>query len=58
LVIKLADRLDNCSDFSVAPQKFKEKYTKETKEILSKLTERELTNTHKNLILEIEKKLN
>lgn len=55
LVIKLCDRLDNVSDFCLAPQDFIEKYAAETDVILLRLeTEREqLSDTHKRIIKDI-----
>jgi (p)ppGpp synthase/HD superfamily hydrolase len=37
LVIKLSDRRDNVKDLNTLDKKFKEKYTKETTEILDHL---------------------
>ena len=37
LVIKLSDRLDNVRDLNEGSEEFKEKYTKETIEILDHL---------------------
>lgn len=55
LVIKLCDRLDNVSDFCLAPPNFIEKYAAETDIILLRLeTEREqLSDTHKRIIKDI-----
>lgn len=52
LVIKLCDRLDNCSDLAIAKKTFKNKYTEETWFILNGLEEsgRKLTDTHKQII--------
>jgi GTP pyrophosphokinase len=58
LIIKLADRLDNVSDLSNANPEFAKKYKKETEEILDYLEKnRNLSETHKELIKEIRKKL-
>jgi len=58
LVIKLADRLDNVSDFNIAPESFVKKYKDETNYILDALeSKRKLTQTQKNIIKEIRKKL-
>lgn len=54
LVIKLCDRLDNVSDFCFAPQKFVDKYSKETLAILSYIEiKRDLSDTHKRIIKDI-----
>lgn len=50
LVIKLADRLHNCSDLPTASEKFRNKYVKETRFILDGLKGRYLSDTHKELI--------
>lgn len=50
LVIKLADRLHNCSDLPTASEKFRTKYVKETRFILDGLKGRYLSDTHKELI--------
>lgn len=58
LVIKLADRLDNVSDLSDRNIEFAKKIKYETLDILDVLEKkRELTNTHKKLILAIREKL-
>lgn len=58
LVLKLADRLDNVSDFPKASQSFIEKYKKETNFIINKLEkERKLTSTQKKLINAIKDKM-
>jgi GTP diphosphokinase / guanosine-3',5'-bis(diphosphate) 3'-diphosphatase len=58
LVIKLADRLDNVSGIEYTSKDFKERYSKETREILSKLeSERTLSDTHKKLIEQIKLKI-
>jgi len=58
LVIKLADRLDNVSDFSIAPAKFVEKYSIETSYILNKLVNnRVLTKPQKILVSMIKEKI-
>ena len=54
LVIKLCDRLANVSDLQDANQEFRERYIKETNYIIEYISEnRELTQTHKNIIAEI-----
>jgi len=55
LVIKLSDRLDNVRDLNEGSEEFKEKYTKETIEILDHLESwvRKLTYTHQKLIEKI-----
>jgi GTP diphosphokinase / guanosine-3',5'-bis(diphosphate) 3'-diphosphatase len=59
LVIKLADRLDNVSDLDTSDRNFAVKKKAETLGILNVLEKkRELTNTHKKLILAIREKLN
>lgn len=50
LVIKLADRLHNCSDLDKASDKFARKYAKETRIILNTLQNRNLSDTHKDLM--------
>jgi len=58
LVLKLSDRRDNVDDLKTADEKFRVKYKKETEFILEKLKkERNLTETQKKIIVEIEKKL-
>jgi len=58
LVIKLCDRLDNISDLNKATPEFRDKYKKETHDIISFLNDnRELTSTHLNIIKEIRHKL-
>jgi (p)ppGpp synthase/HD superfamily hydrolase len=58
LVIKLADRLDNVSDLNNSNNKFAKRYKRETEEILQNIEKnRELSNTHKEIIKEIKKKL-
>lgn len=52
LLIKIADRLDNVSDFRFASEKFRNKYIKETYYILQNL-KRPLKSEHKKLIQEI-----
>lgn len=55
LVIKLADRVHNTSDLKNADPKFRDKYTKETKEILNALRHhRQLSATQQKLIDKIE----
>jgi (p)ppGpp synthase/HD superfamily hydrolase len=55
LVIKLSDRLDNCKDLSDAKPEFKEKYKKQTEEILSHLYAKrnKLSDTHIGLMNKI-----
>lgn len=51
LVIKLSDRLDNVSDFDIAPEKFVKKYVDETVYILEELMKhRELSGTQLTII--------
>ena len=50
LTIKLADRLNNVSDFETAPPTFIAKYKPQTELILSGLTKRSLNKTHQKLI--------
>lgn len=58
LVIKLCDRLDNVSDLDSLDTKFREKYTKETLEIIEYLVQnRRLSNTHIKIIQRIMKTL-
>lgn len=58
LVIKLCDRLDNVSDLINADETFKDKYIKETLEIISYLiNNRQLSNTHITIIKDILKEL-
>ena len=58
LVLKLADRLDNVSDFDKASEGFVQKYKKETNEIISYLEKtRKLTGTQKKLIERIKTKM-
>lgn len=54
LIIKLADRLHNCSDLKIANREFVEKYVKETRIIIDGLKDRHLTDTHMSLILAID----
>jgi len=56
LFIKLADRLDNVSDFDSASQKFKDKYIKETNYILDNLN-RKLSKDKLSLVIEIKRRL-
>ena len=59
LAIKLVDRLDNVSDIATTktPQ-WRKNYKRETEKILNTLEkERNLTNTHKNIIKDIKNKL-
>lgn len=59
LVIKLADRLDNVSDLkNTTDIKFKEKYKKETNEILDSISkDRRLTGSQQKIVNQIRKKL-
>lgn len=58
LVIKLADRLDNVSDLKNADEKFREKYKKETNEILEAISkDRRLTGSQQKITNQIRKKL-
>jgi len=55
LTLKLADRIDNVNRLSMQNETFKTKYLLETKYIVDRLKkERPLTQTHKNMIREIE----
>jgi GTP pyrophosphokinase len=55
LVIKLCDRLDNCSDLIYADAAFRDKYIRETDTILEALMGfRELSATHLEIITHIE----
>lgn len=57
LVIKLADRLHNCSDLGQS-ERFTNKYVPETRFILDGLRKRtQLSNTHRSLISKIEDKI-
>jgi len=55
LIIKLADRLSNVSDFDTADLKWAKKYSKQTEEILNQL--KHLNPTHERIIKEIRSKL-
>lgn len=58
LVIKLADRLDNVSDFATASPEFVKNYRKQTNYILDELEKkRKLSNTQKSLVRDIRKKM-
>ena len=57
LVIKLADRLHNCSDLDNGSDNFRKKYVKETRYVLDGLNQRYLSETHKGLINEIDEKI-
>ncbi len=58
LVIKLADRLDNVSDFKTASPAFVKSYGKQTNYILDELEKnRKLSGTQKRLIADIRKKM-
>jgi (p)ppGpp synthase/HD superfamily hydrolase len=59
LVIKLLDRLDNCSDFIYAPSYFVIKYSNETWGMIEALQKNyDLSSTHKDIIAMIIKTLN
>jgi (p)ppGpp synthase/HD superfamily hydrolase len=60
LVIKLADRLENCSDLRHTNKEFRRSYVKETKYIISEIiaTRSFLSNTHLDLIHDILKEVN
>lgn len=60
LVIKLADRLDNCSDLRHATKQFRSSYIKETRYIISQLVANRffLSNTQLDLIHDILKEVN
>ncbi|MBQ6816992.1 MAG: hypothetical protein IJO27_01015, partial [Bacilli bacterium] len=54
LFIKLCDRLDNVSDLTTSDEKFRNKYVKETLEILEfLLSNRKLSETHISVIKNI-----
>lgn len=54
LVIKLCDRLDNVSDLKTSNEEFRNRYSKETIEIIDYLIKnRYLSKTHLNIIKEI-----
>jgi (p)ppGpp synthase/HD superfamily hydrolase len=58
LVIKLCDRLDNCSDFIYAPSKFITKYSNETWGMIEALESNyDLSSTHRDIIAMIKKVL-
>ena len=59
LVIKLADRLDNVSDFKTASPEFVKSYRKQTNYILDQLEKKrtQLSGTHKELIKDIRSKM-
>lgn len=58
LVIKLCDRLDNVSDLKISNEEFRNRYSKETIEIIDYLIKnRYLSKTHLNIISEILKSL-
>jgi GTP pyrophosphokinase len=58
LVIKLCDRLDNVSDLHTSAPEFREKYVKETNDIIRALRkDRRLTRTQIKLINKIQKKI-
>lgn len=55
LIIKLADRLDNLSDNDKQPREFKERYFKQTKEIITELRQkRKISPTQTILLNKIE----
>lgn len=59
LVIKLCDRLSNVNDLDKCSESFRNKYIKETIEIINYLIEnRELSKTHINIIKSIINKIN
>lgn len=59
LVIKLCDRLDNITDLEGCSLEKKERTLSDTRFIMNHLKQnRQLTNTHKNIMNEIEKVLN
>ena len=59
LVIKLCDRLDNVSDLMNSDEKFRNRYARETIDILNYLlSNRELSDTHINIIKSILTRLN
>lgn len=57
LVIKLADRLHNCSDLEQGSESFRNKYVIETRFIIDGLNGRYLSDTHKLLIGKIDSKI-
>lgn len=57
LVIKLSDRLHNCSDLDKGSDKFRSKYVKETRFILNGLEERYLSETHRLIMDAIDSKI-
>jgi GTP diphosphokinase / guanosine-3',5'-bis(diphosphate) 3'-diphosphatase len=57
LVVKLADRLHNCSDLDNSSLKFRNKYVAETRFILNGLESRYLSDTHRYLINQINNKI-
>jgi (p)ppGpp synthase/HD superfamily hydrolase len=57
LVIKLADRLHNCSDLEQGSDKFVNKYVTETRFILDGLVSRNLSQTHNELMSLIDYKI-
>ena len=58
LVIKLADRLHNCSDLESGTEKFRKNYVEQTRFILDNLIEkRYLSGTHKEIIKDVEEKI-
>jgi (p)ppGpp synthase/HD superfamily hydrolase len=57
LVIKLADRLHNCSDLEQGSDKFVNKYVTETRFILDGLVSRNLSQTHNELMSLIDFKI-
>lgn len=53
LTLKLCDRLDNVMDFAYASEPFIQKYGKETSEIIDALSDLELSETQKRIIVDI-----
>lgn len=53
LVIKLCDRFNNIADLMYADDAFKNKYIKETKAIIFSLEKRALTDTHIEIVKDI-----
>lgn len=58
LVIKLADRLHNCSSLDRASDNFRNKYVPQTRFIIDGLSNRYLSGTHKTLISNIDSLIN
>ena len=57
LALKLCDRLDNVCDMKDMGEQFQKKYTEETMTIMTKLETRQLTKTHRKLMLMIDNEL-